>query len=150
MSNQLDRESNVRRGGESKMKNGARGFMRSLVAVAVLLAAVLLAACGGGDSGIEGGSDTGNVSTAAAEGKATGNLNISNWPFYIDNNTVPDFEKATGLSVKYTEDVNDNTEFFGKVQPLLAKGESGGRDIMVVTDWMAKKMHELGYLQNFD
>ena len=63
---------------------------------------------------------------------------------------MPDFEKATGLSVKYTEDVNDNTEFFGKVQPLLDQGESGGRDIMVVTDWMAKKMYDLGYLQNFD
>ena len=36
------------------------------------------------------------------------------------------------------------------MQPLLAKGESGGRSIFVVTDWMANKMHELGYLQNFD
>ncbi|MEZ5156121.1 MAG: spermidine/putrescine ABC transporter substrate-binding protein [Solirubrobacterales bacterium] len=118
--------------------------------MAVLAAAVLLAACGGGGGGIEGGGDTGDVSTAAAEGKATGSLTISNWPFYIDNNTVPDFEKDTGLSVKYIEDVNDNTEFFGKMQPLLDKGESGGRSIIVVTDWMAKKMHDLGYVQNFD
>ncbi|MCB0876744.1 MAG: spermidine/putrescine ABC transporter substrate-binding protein [Solirubrobacterales bacterium] len=124
--------------------------MRSLAAMAVLAAAVLLAACGGGGGGIEGGGDTGDVSTAAAEGKATGSLTISNWPFYIDNNTVPDFEKDTGLSVKYIEDVNDNTEFFGKMQPLLDKGESGGRSIIVVTDWMAKKMHDLGYVQNFD
>ena len=116
----------------------------------MLLAALLLAACGGGDSGIEGGADTGNVSTAAAEGKPSGTLSISNWPFYIDNQTVPDFEKATGISVKYQEDVNDNSEFFGKMQPLLDQGESGGRDIMVVTDWMANKMHNLGYLQDFD
>jgi spermidine/putrescine transport system substrate-binding protein len=121
-----------------------------LIGTFVLLAALLIAACGGGGGGIEGGSDTAAVETAPNDPPASGTLTISNWPFYIDKETVPDFEKATGVSVKYTEDVNDNTEFFGKVQPLLDKGESGGRDIMVVTDWMAKKMHELGYLQNFD
>ena len=36
------------------------------------------------------------------------------------------------------------------MQPLLEQGESGGRSIFVVTDWMADKMNELGYLQNFD
>ena len=133
------------------MRNGARGMVRLLAAFGVLLAALAIVACGGDSGGIEGGSETGDVSTATADtGKATGDLTISNWPFYIDSDTVPDFEKATGLSVKYTEDVNDNTEFFGKVQPLLDQGESGGRDIMVVTDWMAKKMYDLGYLQNFD
>jgi len=132
------------------MKNGARGMARPLVAFGVLLAALLLVACGGGDGGIEEGADTGGASTAMAEGQPSGTLTISNWPFYIDNDTVPDFEKATGLSVKYTEDVNDNAEFFGKMQPLLSEGESGGRDIMVVTDWMANKMNKLGYLQDFD
>jgi spermidine/putrescine transport system substrate-binding protein len=116
----------------------------------VLLAALLLAACGGDGGGIEGGDETAAVSTAAAEGEASGTLTISNWPFYIDNQTIPDFEKQTGLSVDYTEDVNDNSEFFGKMQPLLDQGESGGRDIMVVTDWMANKMRQLGYLQDFD
>ena len=41
-------------------------------------------------------------------------------------------------------------QFFGKVQPLLDQGESGGRDIFVVTDWMAKQMYDLGYLQEID
>ena len=123
---------------------------RLIAALVVMIAAVALAACGSGDSGIEGGSTETSATVAQSEGEASGNLTISNWPFYIDKQTVPDFEKATGLSVKYVEDVNDNTEFFGKVQPLLDQGESGGRDIMVVTDWMAKKMHDLGYLQNFD
>ena len=36
------------------------------------------------------------------------------------------------------------------MQPLFAQGESGGRSIVVVTNWMADKMHKLGYLQNFD
>jgi spermidine/putrescine transport system substrate-binding protein len=120
-----------------------------LLAAGGLVAALVLAACGGG--GLEGGGETtAEVTTAVSEGEATGTLAISNWPFYIDRKTVGEFETASGLKVKYTEDVNDNAEFFGKMQPLLSQGKSGGRDIMVVTDWMAKKMYDLGYLQNFD
>jgi spermidine/putrescine transport system substrate-binding protein len=111
-------------------------------------AALAIAACGGG--GIESGGGTAKVETVKLAGKPTGDVNISNWPFYIDKNTVPDFEKATGITVKYTEDVNDNAEFFAKVQPLLADGQSGGRSMFVVTDWMAKKMYDLGYLQDLD
>ena len=97
-----------------------------------------------------GGPQTGDVQTVDASGKPSGELTISNWPLYIDKQTIPDFEDETGVTVKYIEDVNDNAEFFGKVQPQLDQGESGGRSIFVVTDWMANKMHELGYLQNFD
>jgi spermidine/putrescine transport system substrate-binding protein len=120
-----------------------------VVAVLALAASLAIAACGGG--GIESsGGGKGKVETVKVSGKPSGNLTISNWPLYIDKSTVPDFEKATGVSVKYIEDVNDNQEFFGKLQPLLAKGESGGRSIFVVTDWMAQKMYDLGYLQNLD
>ena len=117
------------------------------VAAAVLAAALFLAACG---SDLGGGGREGDVTTAEAEGKASGDLVISNWPFYIDKETVPQFEDETGLKVKYTEDVNDNNEFFSKLQPNLQEGDSAGRDIVVVTDWMAKKMYDLGYLQNLD
>lgn len=120
-----------------------------LLALLGLVAALGLAACGGDDE-VGGGDDNGDVEVAEAEGEASGKLNISNWPFYIDKKTVPEFEKESGLSVEYNEDVNDNSEFFGRVQPQLQQGESGGRDIMVVTDWMAKKMYDLGYLQDFD
>ncbi len=115
------------------------------MAVAALAVTLGLAACGSGGGG-EGG-------TVTLEGKPSGKLTISNWPLYIDpgkNGTVANFEEATGIGVKYIEDVNDNAEFFGKVQPLLEQGESGGRSIFVVTDWMANKMHELGYLQTID
>lgn len=132
------------------MKSKSRRWLRPAAALMVLAAALLVAACGGGGDGIEGDSGTVEVSTAMAEGQPSGTLSISNWPFYIDNKTVPDFEKATGIKVKYTEDVNDNAEFFGKMQPLLSKGQSGGRSIMIVTDWMANKMYKLGYLQDFD
>jgi spermidine/putrescine transport system substrate-binding protein len=45
---------------------------------------------------------------------------------------------------------SDNVEFFDKVQPQLARGSSGGRDLFVVTDWMAGKMIQLGYVQKLD
>jgi len=127
---------------ERKSRNGRVTALAAVVATSVL--ALGLAACGSG--GGEGG-------TVTVEGKPSGSLTISNWPLYIDpgsDGTVAGFEKSTGVSVKYIEDVNDNAEFFGKVQPLLEKGESGGRSLFVVTDWMAKKMHDLGYLQTID
>ncbi len=122
--------------------------MGTLGAAAVLLLALVLAACGGG--GIEGGGGETEAEAVELEEEASGNLTISNWPLYIDKQTVPDFEKETGIKVKYIEDVNSNEEFFAKMQPLLSQGESGGRSLFVVTDWMAAKMHELGYLQDFN
>ena len=122
---------------------------------ALVLAFVLalgLAACGG-DEGIEGGGNGGGATETAEAGPVKGDLTISNWPLYIDTGdkgTVADFEQKTGVSVKYIEDVNDNVEFFGKLRPQLAQGSSGGRSIFVVTDWMASKMNELGYLQSLD
>ncbi|HST70777.1 MAG TPA: spermidine/putrescine ABC transporter substrate-binding protein [Solirubrobacterales bacterium] len=124
-----------------------------IAAVAVLALALGLAACGGGGGG--GGGSSEDATTAKA-GPVKGDLTISNWPGYIDpgedgkEGTVAQFEKETGVSVKYFEDVNDNEEFFGKLQPQLDQGESGGRSIFVVTDWMAKDMYDLGYLQEIN
>ena len=50
----------------------------------------------------------------------------------------------------YIEDINDNDTFFSKLQPQLEQGSSGGRSLFVVTDWMAKRMYDLGYLQQID
>jgi len=108
-----------------------------------------LAACGGDTVG--GGNE--NEVTTAKGGPVSGELTISNWPGYMEpgpDNTVAKFEKATGVSVDYIEDVNENEAFFGKLQPQLEQGESGGRSIFVVTDWMAKQMYDAGYLQKID
>ena len=118
-----------------------------VMAIALVALGVGASACG---SDLGGGGSEEEATTAEAEGTASGELAISNWPFYIDKKTVPEFEKETGIEVDYTEDVNDNNEFFAKVQPDLDNGESGGASIYVVTDWMAEKMYDLGYLQNFD
>jgi spermidine/putrescine transport system substrate-binding protein len=123
--------------------------LRALIAAGgALAAAVVLAACGGGGGIENGGSES--AQTVKYQPPPSGDLTISQWPLYIDKNTVPNFEKATGVHVNYIEDVNDNQEFLAKMQPLLSKGQSGGRSMFVVTDWMAKKMYDLGYLQNLD
>jgi spermidine/putrescine transport system substrate-binding protein len=119
------------------------------IAVACLLGAVVLASCGGDDVG--GGSD--EDIQVAKSGPVKGTLTISNWPGYIDpgpDGTVKEFEEETGVEVDYIDDITSNTTFFGKLQPQLDRGDSGGRDIFVVTDWMAKRMYDLGYLQEVD
>jgi spermidine/putrescine transport system substrate-binding protein len=122
---------------------------RLVAAVAVLALALGLAACGGDTVG---GGGNGEV-TVAKGGSVSGELTISNWPGYIDpgkEGTVAEFEDKTGVSVDYIEDINSNDGFFGKLQPQLEQGESGGRSIFVVADYMAKQMHDLGYLQEID
>lgn len=122
----------------------------TVLAVMVTMAALALglAACGGGGGGANDGE-----TTIAEAGAVKGELTISNWPGYIDpgkSGTVAEFEGKTGVKVQYIEDVNDNNDFFGKLSPQLERGESGGRSIFVVTDWMAQQMHELGYLQEIN
>jgi spermidine/putrescine transport system substrate-binding protein len=119
---------------------------RVAAAAAGLIAALTLAACGDD----VGGSNNADVGVAEAQGKPGGALTISNWPLYVDKQTIPEFEDATGVSVKYIEDINSYDEFFGKMQPLLAKGESGGRSLMVASDALAKKEYDLGYIQRLD
>ena len=121
--------------------------MKLSVAMAGLALSFGLAACG---SDLGGGGREGDVETAEAEGEASGELYVANWPFYIDKQTVPEFEEESGVDVTYREEVDDNNVIFTKMQPLLQDGQSGDRDIIVVTDWMAKKMYDLGYLPDFD
>jgi spermidine/putrescine transport system substrate-binding protein len=114
----------------------------------------VLAACGG--SGIKGGAAT-TAATTAASKKLAGTLRISNWPLYIDIDektkkrpTIQQFQQEYKISVRYVEDVNDNDQFFGKVQAQLRRGQGIDRDIMVLTDWMAARMVRLGWVQKLD
>ena len=129
------------------MQRGAAGAL-SVSALAAF------AACGTDDPG-GGGGDGGSSSEEAkaiAKGEIGSQIYMANWPLYIeeDRGTLKDFEKEYGAKVKYVEEVNDNTEFFGKVRQQYDRGDSGGRDIHVVTDWMAARMMRLGYVQKFD
>jgi spermidine/putrescine transport system substrate-binding protein len=112
-----------------------------------------LAACGSETGG--GGGDGGDGETEAKaipKGEISDSLYFANWPLYIeeDRGTLKEFEREYGTKVKYVEEINDNTEFFGKVRQQYERGESGGRDIHVVTDWMAARMMRLDYVQRFD
>jgi spermidine/putrescine transport system substrate-binding protein len=119
------------------------------IAIAGLAAALGIAACGGDDVG---GGGNGEVPVAEG-GKASGEVLISNWPGYVapgDNGTIAQFEQQTGVNTEYKDDVSDNVIFFNKLKPQLDQGDSGGRSLFVVTDWMAKRMYDLGYLQELN
>ena len=108
---EISRRQLLRLGGAGAMSLGAAGF---------------LAACGSGSGGgLGGGSKT--VSKTIAKAPVGTQLNFSNWPLYIDvshgkHPTLEHFQKKFGVKVKYTEEINDNTEFFGKVRQQLANG----------------------------
>ena len=104
-----------------------RGFIRrsALGAGGLVLGNSLLAACGGGKEGAPRAAATRRPRPRGGGGKT---LRISNWPLYIDKQTVPDFEKATGIKTEYTEDINDNGEFFAKIDEPLKRNQSIDRD----------------------
>ncbi|MFJ6570929.1 extracellular solute-binding protein [Streptomyces sp. NPDC091292] len=85
-------------------------------------------------------------------------LTFANWPLYIDVDdddpgkrpTLAAFQKETGISVKYTEEINDNDEFFGKISPSLMNHQRTGRDLIVISDWMCARFVRLGWVQEMD
>ena len=126
----------------------ARSIINSQISRRALLAgagavagAGALAACGSGGS----------------SGAAKDTVRWANWTLYIDVDesgkkypTLEAFTKQTGIKVKYSEDINDNDEFFGKVQGQLKLKKDIGYDIITPTDWMASRYIRLGYTQKFD
>jgi spermidine/putrescine transport system substrate-binding protein len=94
----------------------------------------ILAACGG-----DNGSAAESTTTVAKQLAKT--LRFSNWTLYIDidektkkSPTLQQFKQKTGTTVQYTEDINDNATYFGKIQRPLSQGQSIDRDIIVLTD----------------
>jgi spermidine/putrescine transport system substrate-binding protein len=138
---------------------GAFTRRRALTGMAGVAAAGLLAACGTPGRNPSAGA-TASPSPVAAEDRSDVDklVNWSNWPLYIDVDdkgkrpTIDAFTKQTGIKVNYTEDYNDNDEFFAKVRPLLEAGKDTGRDVWVSTDWMVARLIRLGYVQplNYD
>lgn len=114
---------------------------RTLMIGAAGVGVTALAACGSkGKSPTTGGTTA--TAKAAQDLSATEKLvNWSNWPEYIDVSedgktrpTLDAFTKKMGIKVNYTEDYNDNDEFYAKVRPLLAAGKDTGRDVWCSTD----------------
>ena len=112
----------------------------------------LLAACGTEGAKIASGEC---VSTDLSDEEKS--IVFSNWIGYVDpvkredTSTLEKFQQETGITVTYQNgDVNDNETFFAKVSPQLQACKSTGRDVFVVTDYMAARMIELGWIQELD
>ncbi|GIJ26955.1 ABC transporter substrate-binding protein [Micromonospora qiuiae] len=127
-----------------------RGLLTGTVGVAALLAT------GGAGCGIPAAQQTGAGCVSEDLSDTEKKLAFSNWPQYLDVDdeskrpSLDSFVSATGIQVTYTEDINDNNEFFGKVQYQLSTCQSTGRDLMVLSDWMAARMIRLGWIQKLD
>ncbi|GAA2967894.1 spermidine/putrescine ABC transporter substrate-binding protein [Streptomyces enissocaesilis] len=111
-----------------------------------------LSACGIPPAGREGDAPASDDHSAEEKRVA-----FSNWTEYMDVSedeksrpTLEAFTRRTGITVKYTEDINDNVEFFGKIKPQLAAGQDTGRDLICVTDWLAARLIRLGWAQRLD
>jgi len=130
-----------------------RSFLRGAgLTAAALGGSSLLSACGTEGAQVKAGSCT---STDLSSQEKT--ITFSNWIGYVDPVKAPDtstlekFQKETGITVDYRNgDVNDNETFFAKVSPQLQDCKSTGRDVFVVTDFMAARMIELNWIQELD
>ena len=130
---------------------------RLLQAAGIGGVAIAATACGasGSDAGTAPGAPS--AATAADLSDTDKTANWSNWPLYLDINdetgeypTLKAFQDANGIAVTYTEDVNDNNEFYAKVRTQLEQGQDIGRDLVVLTDWMAALWIENGFAQKLD
>ena len=111
-------------------------------AAALALGPSFLAACSKSDNE----SATGTTTRPHDGDPATGTLRISNWPLYMADGFVAEFQKATGLTVDYKEDFNDNEEWFAKVKEPLSRKQDIGADLVVPTQFMAARLNRLGWL----
>lgn len=123
---------------------------RFLAGAGAVGATAVLAACGGASE------ESGSASESTAP-VSEGTVRWANWPEYLDYDektqkypTLETFIAASGINVVYKEEVNDNDEFYGKVQVKLEQGKDIGWDIVTLTDWMAGRWIRLGYAQQFD
>ena len=125
---------------------------RLLQAAGISSAAMAAAACG------TGGGGTASEGAAPEDVSDTEKVvNWSNWVEYMDIDeetgaypTLERFQEQSGIAVTYTEDVNDNNEFYAKVRTQLEQGQDIDRDIVVLTDWMAALWIQNGFAQKLD
>ncbi|MFJ5918672.1 PotD/PotF family extracellular solute-binding protein [Streptomyces ardesiacus] len=144
------------------MRRSLRSGRAALTRRSLLRAATGTALAAGGAGLLSGcgipaaGKTEGGVS-AEDHSQLEKQVRFSNWTEYMDvdesgrrHPTLEAFTERTGVKVTYTEDINDNSEFFGKIQPQLAAGQETGRDIIVLTDWLAARLIRLGWVQKLD
>lgn len=80
-----------------------------------------------------------------------------NWSFYLDVDedtgeypSLEAFIAETGIQATYTEAVDDNNTYYGKVKDQLQLGQDIGADTVCLTDWMVDRLIRFGYVQELD
>jgi putrescine transport system substrate-binding protein len=86
----------------------------------------------------------GTLASGGAQAEEEKVLNVYNWSNYIAPDTIANFEKETGIKVRY--DVFDNNEI---VHAKLVAGKTG-YDIVVPSSYWAKMQADGGLLQKID
>jgi spermidine/putrescine transport system substrate-binding protein len=118
-------------------------------------AAAALAACGTGSNDAE----TTPKPKATVEDKSDTDKVVrwANWPAYLDFDedtkkypTLEEFQTKTGIKATYAEDIDGNDTYYGKIQGQLKNGQDIGKDVIVLTDWMAGRLIRQGYVQELD
>lgn len=124
-------------------RTSRRRFLGGSAAAAagLTLGSSFLAACGSSDTGS-------STSSSESAGPASGTLRISNWPLYMADGFVAAFQTASGITVDYKEDFNDNEQWFAKVKEPLSRKQDIGADLAVPTTFLATRLHQLGWLND--
>ncbi|MCG5075562.1 polyamine ABC transporter substrate-binding protein [Paraburkholderia tagetis] len=87
----------------------------------------------------------GLTATSSAPARAADNqLNVYNWSDYIAKDTIPNFEKESGIHVKYDNYDSDDT-----LQAKLLAGSSGYDIVVPTSNYMAKQI-QAGVYQKLD
>jgi spermidine/putrescine transport system substrate-binding protein len=123
----------------------------------------VLAACGNASSRgstTVAGSGAGRLAgpAPAVDRSDTENVvNWENWTLYLDKDassksylTLQQFENITGIRATYAEDIQDNESYYATIQAHLRQGQDIGKDVIVLTDWMAARLVAAGWVQKLD
>ncbi|GAA2726410.1 spermidine/putrescine ABC transporter substrate-binding protein [Actinocorallia aurantiaca] len=127
-----------------------RDFLRLMGVGGLGLAA---AACGVSGQGGQQNVTKSQVEEFWAGKTRNGRLDWANWVGYIEDDraTLKNFTKATGIEVEYKEVINENGEWFGKINEPLRAGQSIDFDLMVMTNGIQlEQCRQLGYLAPLD
>jgi len=135
MPNEIDRQLIARLAAN---RTSRRRFIggSAAAAAALVLGPSFLAACGSDSSSQDAGGGETDEST----------LRVSNWPLYMADGFIAAFQAATGLTVDYKEDFNDNEQWFAKVKEPLSRKHDIGADLVIPTEFMGARLRELGWL----
>jgi putrescine transport system substrate-binding protein len=122
-------------------------YSKYLLSLMVVGAGLTLASCGPSDKTAADASApaaSADAATPSAAGEEEKVLNIYNWSDYLAEDTIPNFEKETGIKVRY--DIFDSNEILHA--KMIAKNT--GYDIVVPSsNWGAMQMAG-GLLQKLD